>query len=458
MLAWVGYNRAHHGNAVDGARWHNGENMNKVQHLQNAKRKFLFLQGPHGRFFCELSAILRDSGANVEKIGFNKGDEFFWGDKKSYTAFNLPADQWEAFINAKFEQGITDIVLYGDVRFFHRVAIIAAKKAGVTVHCFEEGYLRPYWATYERGGVNGHSVLMDTSVDQMRDVLEKVEEDQPEAPARWGELRSHTYYGALYHFQVLFRNKAYKHFKTHRAVPIQQEFTSHAKRLFMMPWRSVKRAYLTRRIKNSGHVYHLALLQLGHDASVVDHSPFDGMADFMREVVAAFAHKAPSHHHLVFKAHPLEDYRVNLDTVSKELATEFNLTGRIHFLHGGKLAEVLDIARSVVTVNSTAGQQALWRGLPVKTLGQSVYSKEGLTSTQPLGEFFEAPHMPDLPAYRDYRRYLLATSQISGGFYSRKSRVRLIRLAVDLVLSNQDPYQLLTHSKAAPMRQIKLIK
>jgi capsular polysaccharide export protein len=432
--------------------------MDKVQHLPNAKRKFLFLQGPHGRFLCELSAILRDSGASVEKIGFNRGDEYFWRDETTYTAFDAPLDGWETFFQAKLDEGVTDIILYGDVRYFHRIAIRVAKEAGVTVHCFEEGYLRPYWATYERGGVNGHSVLMDMEISQMRNVLQKVDEDQPEAPANWGELRSHTFYGALYHFQILFRNKRYIHYKTHRAVPIQQEFTSHAKRLFMMPWRSVKRAFLHRRIKNSGHVYHLALLQLGHDASVTDHSPFDGMKDFMREVATAFAQNAPRHHHLVFKAHPLEDYRIDVDAYARALAKEFGLSDRVHFLHGGKLAEMLDIARSVVTVNSTAGQQALWRGMPVKTLGTSVYSKDELTSTQPLGGFFTSPHMPDLPAYRDYRRYLLATSQISGGFYSRKSRVRLIRHAVDLVLADQDPYELLTHSKAAPMRQIKLIK
>tara|TARA_R110002096_G_scaffold7102_10_gene31540 strand:- start:7874 stop:9172 length:1299 start_codon:yes stop_codon:yes gene_type:complete len=432
--------------------------MEKVELLPTKERKFLFLQGPHGPFFCDLAKILCEAGAQVEKIGFNKGDEFCWWDRASYFAFNAPADEWEEYFRDKLMMGVTDIVLYGDVRSFHRVAIAIAKSVGVTVHCFEEGYLRPYWATYERGGVNGHSVLMDMEIPQMRTALKRIDEDQPEAPARWGELRSHTFYGALYHWQVLFRNRAYPHYRTHRAVPISQEFMSHAKRLFMMPWRSVKRAYLTRRIKNSSHVYHLVLLQLGHDASVVDHSPYDGMTGFMRDVARAFAQKAPPHHHLIFKAHPLEDYRIDLEKYAAKVAPEFDLNGRVHFLHGGKLAAVLDVARSVVTVNSTAGQQALWRGLPVKTMGASVYSKKELTSAQSLGDFFASPHAPDLPAYRDYRRYLLATSQISGGFYSRKSRVRLIRHAVDLVLSDQDPYALLSYSKSAPMRQIQLVK
>lgn len=163
------------------------------------------------------------------------------------------------------------------------------------------------------------------------------------------------------------------------------------------------------------------------------------------------------HHHLVFKAHPLEDFRIDLQEFAKELSDEHGLGDRIHFLTGGKLAQILDYARSVVTVNSTAAQQALWRGLPVRALGESVYSKPEITSDQPLIEFFAAPNKPDLNAYRDYRRYLLATSQIVGGFYSQKSRARLIRQVVDMVLAEDDPYTLLSESAAAPVQQLKVV-
>lgn len=432
--------------------------MNTFSIPTRGARKFLFLQGPHGPFFYEISRILMSSGATVQKIGFNKGDAFFWRDPATYLAFKGVNADWPDFFQNAIQDGVTDIVIYGDARFFHTSAIEIAKQAGVTVHCFEEGYIRPYWVTYERGGVNGNSHLMSMPISKMRSALKKIDNEQPEAPARWGELRNHMLYGAWYHFHVLFRNGTYPNYKTHRAASIRQEFSSHAKRLFMMPWRSFKRAYDTSRIIKSGYVYHLAMLQLGHDASIVDHSPYKDMEGFMRDVVQAFALKAPGHHHLIFKAHPLEDYRVEVDKIAFRLAKEFGLKGRVHFLNGGKLAELLGIVRSVVTVNSTAGQQALRRGLPVKTMGESVYSKPELTSSQSLASFFKNPHTPDLPAYLDYRRYLLATSQITGGFYSKKSRVRLIRQSVDMVLAQHDPYQLLSQSEAAPMQQIKLIK
>ncbi|GHA54231.1 capsule biosynthesis protein CapA [Amylibacter ulvae] len=423
---------------------------------QNQKH-FVFLQGPHGPFFFELSRTLMASGAKVTKIGFNQGDRHYWRDAKTYVPFADAGDQWAEFFKNLLGQGITDLVLYGDVRSHHKTAIKIAEIHNVTIHCFEEGYLRPYWATYERGGVNGHSRLMDMSVGDMRKSLAKIDETQPEAPARWGDMRKHIFFGAMYHWHVMFRNGKYPHYRPHRNLPVSREFWHHFKKLVGLPIHSALRFAATRRLKRSGNVYHLVLLQLSHDASIQDHSDFESTSEFMDLCITEFAANAPRHHHLVIKAHPLEDYRIPLEHLAHKMADQHGLADRLHFIRGGKLAELLDYARSVVTVNSTAAQQALWRGLPIRALGNSVYSKPEFTSNQPLGEFFAHPRKPDLNAYRDYRRYLLATSQVSGGFYARTSRVRLARQVVDMVLSDRDPYDLLLQSDAAPVQQLKLV-
>ena len=95
------------------------------------------------------------------------------------------------------EHGITDLVLYGDTRPIHAMAIARAKAAGVTVHVFEEGYLRPWWVTYERGGANGHSPVMHMTLDQIRAALATTGHDPIEAPDLWGEMRQHVAYGSL---------------------------------------------------------------------------------------------------------------------------------------------------------------------------------------------------------------------------------------------------------------------
>jgi len=412
--------------------------------ISGAGRAFLFLQGPHGPFFHQLSRPLALAGARVLKVGFNRGDRAFWKDAETYVAFEQRAEEWPGFLDALLQdQGITDIVLYGDTRPLHAQAIQAARKSGITVHCFEEGYLRPYWATYERNGVNGHSRLATMTIDDMRAQLLERRIDQPEAPARWGDMRHHAFYGALYHAHLLFPSARYRHYRTHRETPVLKEFRLHVRRLAFIPYHAAQSRAAIRRIHRQDFVYHLGLLQLGHDSSIQAHSPIRSMPEFMRQVIEGFAAGAPPHHHLVFKAHPLEDGRFPLRRIARDAARTFGVVGRVHFVRGGKLAGLLNHARSVVTVNSTAAQQALWRGLPVRALGEAVYRKPELVSEQPLDAFFADPMPPDPQAYDIYRHYLLVTSQIVGGFYSARSRARLIRGVVDRVLALADPYDAL---------------
>ena len=422
-------------------------------------RSFLFLQGPHGPFFNQLGRMLRKAGATVWRVGFNRGDRAFWFHADSYIPYVDPLADWPAaFRTLIAEKSITDVVLYGDTRPFHAHAVAIARAAGITVHVFEEGYLRPYWVTYERGGTNGHSRLMQLSLDQMTVALAQSDTDLPDAPARWGDMRQHVFYGALYHWFVLTLNQNYRNFRPHRSITVGQEFLLYLKRLCLMPFHRAERFLATTRIKYGGFPYHLVLLQLEHDASFQMHSPFATMTEFLSLCIENFAIGAPLHHHLVFKAHPLEDGRVPVARQIRALAREHGVADRVHFVRGGKLAALLNHARTAVTVNSTAAQQVLWRGLPLKVFGQAVYAKPEFVSNQPLAEFFANPARPDSRAYRNYRHYLLETSQVSGGFYSRHGRRELLRQVVDMILAPEDPYDALLSGKAAPRQQLRLVK
>ena len=424
----------------------------------HSARTFLFLQGPHGPYFHRLGKMLSAAGARVWRVGFNRGDRAFWPTTASYIAYKGAPDDWPATITALLrDKGVTDLVLYGDTRPIHTAAIAAAQAAGISVHVFEEGYLRPYWVTYERGGSNGHSRLMTLSVADMREALKKADMELPDAPARWGDMRQHMFWGALYHWFVLTGFWDYRNFKPHRAMTVGQEFLLYLKRLVLMPFHRWERIAATLRIKHGGFPYHLVILQLEHDASFQKHSPFQTMTQFLEIVMEGFAKGAPPHHHLVFKAHPLEDGRVRVLTEIKRLSRQHGVEKRVHFVRGGKLAQLLNHARSAVTVNSTAGQQVLWRGLPLKVFGAAVYAKPEFVSTQPLSEFFAQATRPDSRAYRDYRHYLLETSQIPGGFYSSQGRRELMRQVVDMMLSPDDPYDSLTSGHAAPRQQLRLV-
>ncbi|MCI2398575.1 capsular biosynthesis protein [Aliiroseovarius subalbicans] len=422
-------------------------------------RRFLFLQGPHGPFFWRLGKMLRAAGAQVWRVGFNQGDRAFWHDAASYLPYTDLPEAWpETFAGHLSTHDITDIVLYGDTRPIHAQAVEIARDHGVQVHVFEEGYLRPYWVSYERGGSNGNSRLMDLSVSDMQTALAEAEMDIPEAPAHWGDMRHHIFYGALYHWFVMFQNRQYRNFRPHRSLSVTKEFQLYLRRLLLMPAQAADRIAATLRVKYGGFPYHLALLQLEHDSSFQMHSPFSSMTEFLELVITGFRDGAPPHHHLVFKAHPLEDGRVPLRKVIKRLAHEHDVSDRVHYVRGGKLAKLLDHARSSVTVNSTAAQQVLWRGQPLKVFGRAVFDKPEFVSTQPLEAFFAQPTRPESRAYRDYRHYLLETSQIAGGFYSARGRRQLLRQVVDMMLAPDDPYEALARGTAAPRQQLHVVK
>lgn len=158
----------------------------------------------------------------------------------------------------------------------------------------------------------------------------------------------------------------------------------------------------------------------------------------------------------MFKAHPLENGRSPLRRIIRAEAKRLGIAHRVRYVRGGKLARLLDHARKAATVNSTAGQQVLWRGIPLKVFGAAVYAKPEFVSEQPIADFFRAPTRPDSKAFKDYRRYLLETSQVPGGFYSARGRRQLMRQVVDMMLSEEDPYDALKSGKISPSQPLRI--
>ena len=418
-----------------------------------SKRCFLFLQGPHGPFFSRLGRALQGAGARVLRVGFNPGDEVFW-QNSGYIPYQAEAtafgDTLETLIT---EQGVTDIVCYGSSRPVHKIALRLAKTKGLTAHVFEEGYLRPYWVTYERDGANAASPVTKLSLAEMEQALRHGAPAVTEAPDRWGDMRAHMFWGAVYHACLLIGARRYPSFRSHRQPGVSGEFWLHFRRFIETPVRALHRGAATARIRFGGFPYHLALLQLAHDANFLEHGPFPDQATFLDTLLNGFAIGAPQHHHLVVKAHPLEDGREPLRPLIRDLAKKQRLDGRVHFVSGGKLARLLDAARSALTVNSTSAEQALWRAFPLKVFGEAVYRRSEFVSDQSLTDFFASPDQPDHEAYLTYRKFLLATSQVPGGFYGALSRRKLLRQIPDLMLAEKGAYERMLAGKNEAGRQ-----
>ncbi|MGD9295524.1 MAG: capsule biosynthesis protein CapA, partial [Roseobacter sp.] len=185
------------------------------------QRVFLFLQGPHGPFFSQLARQLQNAGAETWRVGFNAGDRAFWSQRATYIPYRKSPEHWAATLqDILANKRVTDLVLYGDTRPIHAQAAELAREKSLRLHVFEEGYLRPYWVTYELGGSNGHSRLMDLSVARIKSLRQSRQFDPPVPPGHWGDMRQHIFYGAAYHWCVLALNRSYPHFRPHRSLNV----------------------------------------------------------------------------------------------------------------------------------------------------------------------------------------------------------------------------------------------
>lgn len=406
-------------------------------------RVFLFLQGPHGPFFRRLAKALKRQGAEVLRAAFNASDEAEWGKAGPLLRFNDTSEGFGDWLVQRIEaHGITDIVLYGDTRPVHVTALKVAKARGLTTHCLEEGYVRPSWVTYERQGSNGNSPLMSISLPRMAQALGQGVKPEEEVPATWGDARQHLWHSALYHARCLFPTRRYGRFRGHRDMPLLRECTWYWARTAKMPWIWMHRTFQQWLLLRSSKTFHLVLLQLSFDASMQVHSDYESTSDFIEDVVDAFADGAGPDEYLVLKAHPFEDGRERLGRVIRDIARDLGVGDRVIFVDGGKkLASLLDRARSAITVNSTAAQQALWRGLPVAALGRAIYKKPGMVSEQDLASFLRHPRRPDLRSYWLFRQFLMETSQFAGSFYATNGISLLLDRLPAAMLSDENPYE-----------------
>lgn len=248
---------------------------------------------------------------------------------------------------------------------------------------------------------------MDMGVAEMAAASRIADYDVAPAPPVWGAAWRHAFYGFTHHADVMFRNHAYPHFRPHREHGPWRELGLYLKRMMIMPALAPERRWRERRLLSGGRLYHLVLLQMAIDSSMRAHSRFASVSDFIAHCLAAFAAGAPRDHHIVFKTYPFEDGRERLEARARALARELGLQHRVLFLNGGRLGPLLDRARSAVTVNSTAGQQALWRGLPLFAEGRAVYGKPEFTASGRSGRVLSPPYaagrgglsrIPSIPA------------------------------------------------------------
>jgi len=387
----------------------------------NDPRAFVFLQGPPGPLFRRLGAAVADAGVPVYRINVSGGDRYDWPD--GAIDFRGRYSEWPVFFD-KFlrEHRITDLVLFGDCRPYHMSAHGMAALRGVRTHVLEEGYLRPYWMTFELEGVNARSSLSRVKTWFRQEALRLPPE--PVLPPITASFRRRARDSYWHFHHVLDGRFRYPHYRSHRSGSILREGFGWLWRFARSKRREQVAARTLERIV--GEPLFLLPLQLSGDYQIRAHSPFPDMQSAASYVIESFAAHADPSDHLLIKAHPLDSSFFNWRKFTERHARALGLEGRLHFIDGGDLEDLVEIARGLVCVNSTSATLALAADTPVCTIGEAIYDMPGLTHQGHLDKFWIEPTPPEPGLYQAFRRVLVDRCLVRGGLASESAVTTLI--------------------------------
>lgn len=384
----------------------------------DSPRVFLFLQGPSSPLFRNIARILQAPGARCIRINLNAGDWISW---RAAAALNYRGSfaGWRDYVRHRIEaENVTDMILHGEERPYHRIAIEEAQRLGVRVNVVEMGYLRPDWVTLERDGLSSSSHFPRDPAHIIRAASHLSE---PDWTRRFGQtFLAEALYDLVYYLPTVFLWFLYPGYRRHGLYHPLMEYAGWLRRLSAGSRRAREAEAVIDELIANRKRFFVYPLQLQTDYQLRSHSPFHQQQDAIRLILRSFAENAAAGTDLVVKLHPLDnglvDWRAYVDRVSASCG----LSSRVHFLDGGNLDRLIAASLGMVTVNSTAALSALQAGKPVKALGTAVYDIEGLSDQGPLDRFWADPTQPSAALRDAFFRLLAAAVQVRGNFYSKE--------------------------------------
>jgi capsular polysaccharide export protein len=409
-------------------------------------RSFLFLQGPISPFFRELGAALAARGHAVRRINLSLGDSLFWNNDRSEDFRGRPAE-WPAHIAARMrELAVTDLVLLGEQRPQHRVAIAAAQARGVAVTATDFGYLRPDWIILERDGLNAlsHYPRERAAILALAEGL-----PPPDMTRRHPDrFRLQAMWDVVFHLAntLPWPFRHYESFLLHPPLPAY----------LGTGWRLLRRGTARRRaeaalaaIPPDAPVF-LFAMQMETDYSIRAYSPYPDLDTPLAEAIASFAAHAPAEARLVVKLHPLDPGLKRWDARVRRLARAQGVKPRVRVVDAVPLDPLIARARGLLTVNSTAGLRALQLGRPVLALGEALYRLPGLTHQAGLDAFWRAPEQPEPELTDAFLRGIAHHLHIRGDFYGLHGRRVAVAEAVARLERGAGPPTSPTPSASSP--------
>lgn len=384
-----------------------------LQRLAQARR-VLLLQGSVGPFFDRLTHWLHGRGTKVHRVVFHAGDR---RDCRAIEpiAFRGRLEEWPGVFARLLESHQIDCVaLFGQARPHHASALTMARPAGIPVVVFEEGYVRPGFATMELGGVNGHS----TTLDRYRwcSGPDGEEPTWPSADAPGGLQWRMALHAVRHYLPLCALPPLNPHHVHHRSTRMWHHLVHWLRTIWR--WSRHHRADALTVARLANERYFFFPLQNEGDAQITEHSPFRSVQQSVARVLESFARHAPAEALLVVRQHPWSRGHRETERAVLSVAERLGVRHRVVHLHEGDTAALVRHALGIVVVNSTVGLLALRDGRPLMVLGDAVYRRAGLCHTDDLDRFWCAPRAPAAERVQRFLRQLIGLTQVPCDLYA----------------------------------------
>ncbi len=380
-------------------------------------RCFLFLQGPSSPFFAHLGKACRARGARTIRLGFAPGDRLFWNKRSgSYFAYHGTQRDYPEYVSDLIIQhGVTDLVMLGDGRFYHKTAleVIATLADPPRSWVVEHGYLRPNLIAVEEGGHGGRSKI-PTVWQRNGDLVGQLPARDPSWP---GSFVRYAAFDVAYHASNLLLGRVfYPHYRHYGTFHPVVEYAGWVRKLLTTGVRRrTWRATQDRLREHAGRLY-LFPLQLDGDFQLRDHGTGEPQRETVARVIGSFAKHAKPDDILVVKTHPLDNGWARWSRLVSQAADQNGIKDRALFADEAPLEPLLERAEGVVTINSTVGLTAILNGFSCHVLGQAIYNLDGLCHQGSLDMFWTSEARPDAATADRFRRFLRLGYHVPGAF------------------------------------------
>lgn len=396
-------------------------------------KKPLLLQGPVGGFFNYLMQEFIEHGSTPFKINFNGGDDWFMNNKfDNILSFQGEFNLFETYLHTVITHNHIDgVILFGDCRPLHKIAIKYCRKYHIPVFVFEEGYIRPNYITFELGGVNANSILTSAINEHLHDKnfytnyvpSETFEKSKELQKVHFHTMKDLTKNAMIYWTAMNLNKKKYPNYIHHKDNNIIKSLKYWMRSYIQDYAFRKKEAYLEKEViinPNLHKKYFLICLQVYNDSQIREHSPFKNNKKFIYETVKSFALNGNKDDKLIIKQHPLDMPYHDYTNYIKHVEKIFKLEGRIFLVHNLHLPTLLKNSKGLVTINSTTGLSALYHKVPVQVLGKSLYNIDGLCHQNGLDNFWISNMEVDYELFKKFRCLIIEHTQIAGTFYNYK--------------------------------------